>query len=91
MELKTSILYALYRYIESDCIYVEIIAVVFVVKVAETNQTEHRSKICDLSGGFMLLPLTRISIFILILPNDKKNKLFLPSTLRFHVATGLQL
>lgn len=27
---------------ENDCIYVEIIAVVFVGKVAETNQTEHR-------------------------------------------------
>lgn len=42
MELKTFILWALHCYTENDCIYMEISAVVFVVKVAETNQTEHR-------------------------------------------------
>lgn len=42
MEVKTCILSASHHYMENDCIYVEIIAVVFVVKVPETNQTEHR-------------------------------------------------
>lgn len=42
MELKTFTICALQHYMENDCMYVEIIAVVFVVKVAETNQTKHR-------------------------------------------------
>lgn len=42
MELKTFLLCALHRYMENDCSYMEIKAVVFVVKLAGTNQTEHR-------------------------------------------------
>lgn len=44
MELKTFIPCAWHRYMENDHIYMEKTAVVFVVKVAETNQTEHRFK-----------------------------------------------